>query len=95
MKNEYLEIEQITQLELSHNPQEQRAGALLAKHFEKLLKRQYSEFAQLCALRRDLNSLPPGPTRAKIAAEISDFVEIHSGKAGRLCKRIEREAGKA
>mgnify|MGYP006988862114 CR=1 FL=1 len=85
MNSEYLEIKEIALLEQS--VYDSRTGELLAKRFEKLLKRQRSEYAQLCALRRDLNRLPPGPTREAIATKIQAFTADHA-------HRIEKHAAK-
>ena len=87
MNSEYIELEAIKQLELSADFDEQRAGELLAKRFERLVKRQGSELAQLTALRRDLRRLPPGPRRA-VAEGIADQVRTNNGRALRIADKM-------
>lgn len=96
MNSEYYEIREIAQLEKSLF--DSRTGELLAKRFERLLKRQHSEIAQYKALRRDLNRLPPGPTREAIADKIRAFTAEHARRIERYANKLveeSREAGKA
>ena len=93
MNSEYYEISEITQLEQS--AYDSRTGALLAKRFERLLKRQHSEIAQYKGLRRDLNRLPPGPTRAAIAAKIRAFSADHARRIERYSNKLVEESHKA
>lgn len=83
MNSDYYEIEEITQLEQSFL--DRHTGELLAKHFEKLVKREYSELVHMKALQRDLSRLQPGPERKAIAAKIREHTASHA-------RRIERHA---
>lgn len=90
MNSEYKEIAEITQLELS--PTDGYTGALLAKRFEKLMKRQYSEIMQYSALRRALDRLPPGPIRKAIAAKIQEHTADHARRIERHAARLVEDA---
>ena len=90
MESEYSQIPEITSLEQSR--EDGPTGALLAKHFERLLKRQYSELAQFRALSRDLERLPPGPTRKTIAATIRAYTADHARRIERHAAQLVREA---
>lgn len=83
MNSDYYEIEEITQLEQSFL--DRHTGELLAKHFEKLVKREYSELVHMKALQRDLSRLQPGPERKAIATKIREHTASHA-------RRIERHA---
>lgn len=76
MNRDYYEIAEIKQLELAFL--DRHTGELLAKHFEKLVKRGNSELALMKALRRDLDRLPPGPERQTIAARIQEYTAGHT-----------------
>ena len=93
MNSDYYQIKEIAQLELS--PYDGRTGDLLAKRFERLLKRQHSEIAQYKALRRDLSRLPPGPTREAIAAQIRAYTADHARRIERYAAKLVEESGQA
>lgn len=90
MNSDYYEIEEITQLEQSLI--DRHTGELLAKHFEKLVKREYSELAQMKALQRDLGRLQPGPERKAIAAKIREYTASHTRRIERLAAMMIAEA---
>lgn len=90
MNSEYYEIKEIAQLEQS--AYDGRTGELLAKRFERLLKRQHSEIAQYKGLRRDLDRLPPGPTREAIAAKIRAFTADHARRIERYATKLVEES---
>lgn len=90
MESEYHQIAAITQLEQS--PYDSHTGALLAKRFERLLKRQRSEITQLKSLRRDLNRLPAGAQREAIARQIRAFTADHAHRLERYTNKLVEEA---
>lgn len=92
MKSKYFELRTLAALERSADPGERYHAQLIAKHFEKLLKRQESETVQLRALRRDLETLPAGPLREQIAAEILAYVESQQNYACRIAERTAQQA---
>lgn len=92
MNSEFLELEAIQQLEQSTSPRERHAGALLAKHFEKLLRREYSQRLALAQLRHDLKQLPAGRARDAVAAGILQQMKEHNAAALRDAEQIQDEA---
>lgn len=90
METEYSQIPEITRLEQSR--EDGPTGALLAKRFDRLMKRQYSEIKQYKALSRDLDRLPPGPIRKAIAATIRAYTADHARRIERWAARLVREA---
>ena len=89
MNSEYIEIEEITQLELSTDYLEKKTGNLLAKHFETLLKREGSQLQHLKSLRTILQRLPAGhPLRRKIAKAIYNHIVSHQAAALRAARRL-------
>ncbi len=93
MNSDYLELDAISRLQLSFNPQEYYAGRRLAKRFEKLLKHQGGELTQLAALRKQLEGLPPGPARQAVALGIARQVLANNSRAQRTANKILRDAG--
>lgn len=90
MDSEHTAIQEIAQL---GNPGfEQSTGALLARKFERLLKRQQGELKQLQGLRWALDLLPQGPARKAIAAQILQATAEHARRAQRLAQDLLKES---
>jgi len=92
MDSEFIELEAIRRLEGSTDPRERRTGELLAKHFEKLMRREYSQRLTLARLRADLKRLQPGPARDAVAAGILQQVKAHNAGALRDAEKIVEDA---
>ena len=90
MDSEHTAIQEIAQLEKSGF--EQSTGALLARKYERLLKRQQGELRQLQGLRCALDRLEPGPTRNAIAAQILQATAEHARRAQRLAQDLLKES---
>ena len=90
MDNKHSEIQELARLD---NPAAGRsAGDLLAKKFERLMKRQQGEIRQLQGLRWALDLLPKGADRKAIAAQILQAATEHARQAEHLARDIMREA---
>ena len=90
MDNKHSEIQELARLD---NPAAGRsAGDLLAKKFERLMKRQQGEIRQLQGLRWALELLPPGPVRAAIAKQILQATAEHARRAQRLAQELLKES---
>ena len=84
MDNKHSEIQELARLD---NPAAGRsAGDLLAKKFERLMKRQQGEIRQL---------LQPGPVRAAIAKQILQTTTEHARRAERLARELAKESNPA
>ena len=92
MDSEYVELEAIARLEHSTNPEERHTGELLAKHFERLMRREYSQRLALARLRADLQRLPAGPARDAIAAGILQKLKAHNAGTLRDAEKIIEDA---
>lgn len=92
MDSEFIELEAIARLERSTDPRERHTGELLAKHFEKLMRREYSQRLALARLRADLKRLPAGPARDAIAAGILQQLKTHNAGALRDAEKIIEDA---
>ena len=93
MTSKHTELQAIAQLEQSTF--NTSTGALLAKKYDRLLKRQQGEIRQLQGLRWALDLLPQGPARAAVAAQILQAATEHARQAEHLARDIMREAAPA
>ena len=85
-------IPEIDLLQQSGHVEEYRAGELLAKRLERLIKRQRGEIRQLAILRGILGRLVPGQTREAIAEALAKEVEAQSRQALRIANKMITEA---
>ena len=93
MTDKHSEIQELARLD---NPAAGRsAGDLLAKKFERLMKRQQGEIRQLQGLRWALELLQPGPVRAAIAKQILQTTTEHARRAERLARDLAKESNPA
>ena len=93
MTDKKSKIQEITRLD---NPATGRsAGDLLAKRYERLMKRQQGEIRQLQALRWALDLLQPGPVRAAIARQILETTTEHARRAQSLALELAKESNPA
>ena len=90
MTSKHTELQTIAQLEQSTF--NTSTGALLAKKYDRLLKRQQGEIRQLQGLRWALDLLPQGPARAAVAAQILQAATEHARRAQRLAQDIAKES---
>ena len=90
MTSKQYEMPEITRLE--QTPFRGEAGALLAKKYDKLMKRQQGVVRQLQGLRWALDLLPKGADRKAIAAQILQAATEHARQAEHLARDIMREA---
>lgn len=93
MTSKHYEMPEIARLE--QTPFAGSAGALLAKKYDKLMKRQQGVVRQLQGLRWALELLPKGADRKAIAAQILQAATEHARQAERLAQDIMREAAPA
>ena len=93
MTSKHTELQAIAQLQQS--PFNASTGALLAKKYDRLLKRQQGEIRQLQGLRWALDLLPQGADRAAVAAQILQATTEHARRAERLAQDLAREAAPA
>ena len=90
MTSKQYEMPEITRLE--QTPFRGEAGALLAKKYDRLMKRQQGVVRQLQGLRWALDLLPKGADRKAIAAQILQAATEHARQAAHLAQDIMREA---
>ena len=90
MTSKHTELQAIAQL--LQSPFNASTGALLAKKYDRLLKRQQGEIRQLQGLRWALDLLPQGADRAAVAAQILQATTEHARRAERLAQDIVKES---
>jgi len=90
MTSKHTELQAIAQLEQSTF--NTSTGALLAKKYDRLLKRQQGEIRQLQGLRWALDLVPQGAARAAVAAQILQATTEHARLAERLARDIAKES---